>query len=42
MTGTVANPSNPSVKLTPLDVPIITKKAKWMIKKQLIQKLLQN
>ena len=28
ITGTIAKPSNPSVKLTPLDVPIITKKAK--------------
>ena len=28
ITGTTANPSNPSVRLTPLDVPIITKKAK--------------
>ena len=27
MTGTVANPSNPSVKLTAFDAPIITNKA---------------
>ena len=28
ITGTIANPSNPSVRFTPLDVPIITRKAK--------------
>ena len=28
MTGTIANPSNPSVKLTAFDVPTITKLVK--------------
>ena len=30
MTGTVANPSSPSVKLTAFDAPIITKRPKGM------------
>ena len=37
MTGTVANPSNPSVKLTAFDAPIITNKANGIKNKPMCQ-----